>query len=71
METKANHILIGDLYLIGHLDRLCFCILDTKLWHGYDGQSLRPSSFKGPVTGLAPASTVLFNGLKVGKIEQF
>ena len=27
--------------------------------------------FKGPVTGLAPASTVLFNGLKVGKIEGF
>jgi phospholipid/cholesterol/gamma-HCH transport system substrate-binding protein len=70
METKANHILIGAFILIATIAGFAFVFWMQN--YG-SGSSVRRYNilFKGPVTGLAPASTVLFNGLKVGKIEEF
>ena len=70
METKANHILIGAFLILATLSGFAFVF-----WLQNYGTGSTVNRyyilFKGPVTGLAPASTVLFNGLKVGKIEDF
>jgi phospholipid/cholesterol/gamma-HCH transport system substrate-binding protein len=70
METKANHILIGAFILLATLTGFAFVFWIQNYGTGTSVNRYHVL-FKGPVTGLAPASTVLFNGLKVGKIEGF
>lgn len=70
METKANHILIGAFILLATLMGFAFVFWIQNYGTGTSINRYY-ILFKGPVTGLAPASTVLFNGLKVGKIEDF
>lgn len=70
METKANHILIGAFILLATLTGFAFVFWIQNYGTGTSVNRYYVL-FKGPVTGLAPASTVLFNGLKVGKIEDF
>ena len=70
METKANHILIGAFILLATLLGFSFVFWIQNYGTGTSVNRYH-ILFKGPVTGLAPASTVLFNGLKVGKIESF
>ena len=70
METKANHILIGAFILLGSLGGFAFVFWIQNYGTGTSVNRYY-ILFKGPVTGLAPASKVLFNGLKVGKIEDF
>ncbi len=70
METKANHILIGAFILLASLAGFAFVFWIQNYGTG-TSVNRYTIVFKGPVTGLAPASTVLFNGLKVGKIEEF
>ncbi|MCF6198572.1 MAG: MlaD family protein [Hyphomicrobiaceae bacterium] len=70
METKANHILIGAFLLVATFAGFAFVFWIQNYGTG-NSVNRYYILFKGPVTGLAPASTVLFNGLKVGKIEAF
>ncbi|MCP4936260.1 MAG: MCE family protein [bacterium] len=70
METKANHILIGAFILLATIIGFAFVFWIQNYGTGTSINRYQ-IVFKGPVTGLAPASTVLFNGLKVGKIERF
>ena len=70
METKANHILIGAFILLATVTGFAFVFWIQNYGTGTSINRYQ-IVFKGPVTGLAPASTVLFNGLKVGKIESF
>ncbi len=70
METKANHILIGAFILMATIAGFAFVFWIQNYGTGTSINRYQ-IVFKGPVTGLAPASTVLFNGLKVGKIESF
>ncbi len=70
METKANHILIGAFIILASLTGFAFVFWIQNYGTGTSVHRYY-ILFKGPVTGLAPASTVLFNGLKVGKIEKF
>ncbi len=70
METKANHILIGAFILLATVTGFAFVFWIQNYGTGATVNRYQ-IVFKGPVTGLAPASTVLFNGLKVGKIESF
>lgn len=70
METKANHILIGAFLLLSTLLGFGFVFWMQNYGAG-DAVSRYYVLFKGPVTGLAPASNVLFNGLKVGRVESF
>ncbi len=70
METKANHILIGAFILLATLTGFAFVFWIQNYGTGTSVNRYY-ILFKGPVTGLAPASKVLFNGLKVGKIEDF
>ncbi len=70
METKANHILIGAFILLATIAGFAFVFWIQNYGTGTSINRYQ-IVFKGPVTGLAPASTVLFNGLKVGKIESF
>ena len=70
METKANHILIGAFLILATLSGFAFVFWIQNYGTG-SSVNRYYILFKGPVTGLAPASTVLFNGLKVGKIEAF
>ena len=70
METKANHILIGAFILLATVTGFAFVFWIQNYGTGTTINRYQ-IVFKGPVTGLAPASTVLFNGLKVGKIESF
>ncbi len=70
METKANHILIGAFLLVATFAGFAFVFWIQNYGTG-NTVNRYYILFKGPVTGLAPASTVLFNGLKVGKIESF
>jgi phospholipid/cholesterol/gamma-HCH transport system substrate-binding protein len=70
METKANHIVIGAFIILATLMGFAFVFWIQNYGTGTSVNRYH-ILFKGPVTGLAPASTVLFNGLKVGKIENF
>jgi len=70
METRANHILIGGFIVLSTL--LAFGFMFWIQNYGTGSSSARYAIlFKGPVTGLAPASNVLFNGLKVGQVDSF
>lgn len=70
METKANHILIGAFILLSTLLGFGF-VFWIQNFGGSDKAQRYHVLFKDPVTGLAPASSVLFNGLKVGRVESF
>jgi phospholipid/cholesterol/gamma-HCH transport system substrate-binding protein len=70
METKANHILIGAFILAATLLGFGFVFWIQNFGAG-NSVNRYYILFKDPVTGLAPASNVLFNGLKVGRVESF
>lgn len=69
METKANHILIGAFVLL-----MSFTGAGFMYWIADWGTSTRGKYynilFEGDVSGLTSASSVLFNGLKVGTVRK-
>ncbi|MDZ4792560.1 MAG: MlaD family protein [Hyphomicrobiales bacterium] len=68
METKANHLLIGAFVIAVIGAALSFVYWMKNYSDGGDGQKYHVI-FEGSVQGLAEASTVLFNGLRVGAVE--
>lgn len=68
METKANHLIVG-LVVVG----LIGAVLGFVQWIGRQDLPADAARyrilFSGSVAGLRPAGDVLFNGIKVGKIE--
>lgn len=68
METRASHLLIGVFVLI--LVGLGFGFVYWLENPGLSGGAKRYAViFKGSVQGLGEASTVLFNGIRVGEVE--
>ena len=69
METKANHLLVGA-FVVG----LIVSVFGFIHWMvNNDVDSDAPAYrilFRGSVAGLTPAANVLFNGIKVGKVER-
>lgn len=67
METKANHLVIGG-FVLGIL----VLALGFVYWmsnFGSGGQTRYTVLFEGSVNGLATGSNVLFNGIRVGKVQ--
>lgn len=68
METKANHLLIGGFVLLVTVLGFGFVY-----WMQNYGAGAATTGyhilFRGSVNGLTRASNVLFNGLKVGKVQ--
>ncbi|MBB1087981.1 MCE family protein [Lysobacter sp. SG-8] len=69
METKANYVLIGAFTIIVTLFLLLFALWAAKYsseksWQAYG------VVFNEPVTGLTEGSTVQYNGIAVGTIEE-
>lgn len=69
METKANYVLIGAFTIIVSLFLLLFALWAAKYssdrsWREY------MVIFNEPVTGLSEGSSVQYNGISVGTIEQ-
>ncbi len=69
METKANHLIVGTIVIA-----LIAAIFGFVHWMGR--QTLSDDDvvryrilFQGSVAGLRPAGDVLFNGIKIGKID--
>src|ERR1700741_696752 len=68
METKANYVAVGAFVLI--------CIVGlvvTLMWTAGVQYSQEyayfQTSFNGPVTGLGNGTTVRYNGIDVGRVE--
>lgn len=69
METKANYVLIGAFTIIVTLFLLLFALWAAKYsseksWREYG------VIFNEPVTGLSEGSTVQYNGISVGTVQQ-
>lgn len=69
METKANYVLIGAFTIIVTLFLLLFALWAAKYsseksWREY------AVIFNEPVTGLSEGSTVQYNGISVGTVQQ-
>lgn len=69
METKANYVLIGAFTIVVTLFLLLFALWAAKYssersWREY------AVIFNEPVTGLSQGSTVQYNGIAVGTVEQ-
>lgn len=69
METKANYVLIGAFTIVASLFLLLFALWAAKYsseksWRQY------AVIFNEPVTGLSEGSTVQYNGIAVGTIDQ-
>jgi phospholipid/cholesterol/gamma-HCH transport system substrate-binding protein len=68
METKANYVLIGAFTLLVAAFLLLFALWAAKFssdrsWSEYD------VVFNEPVTGLSEGSSVLYNGIAVGTVD--
>lgn len=68
METKANYVLIGAFTLVTAIFLLMFALWAAKYssdksWREYD------VIFDEPVTGLTEGSSVQYNGIAVGTVE--
>jgi phospholipid/cholesterol/gamma-HCH transport system substrate-binding protein len=68
METKANYVLIGAFTLVTAIFLLMFALWAAKYssdksWREYD------VVFDEPVTGLTEGSSVQYNGIAVGTVE--
>ncbi len=68
METKANHLLIGAFVIAVIGAGLAFVYWMKNYADGGEGQKYHVI-FEGSVQGLGEASSVLFNGLRVGAVE--
>lgn len=68
METKANHVLIGLFTLAVVLAVFGFILWVTR-FDQFAGRQPVLIVFDSAVTGLAPGSSVLFHGLKVGEVS--
>ncbi|MBX9400112.1 MCE family protein [Lysobacter sp. BMK333-48F3] len=69
METKANYVLIGAFTILVTLFLLLFALWAAKYssersWREY------AVIFNEPVTGLSEGSTVQYNGISVGTVQQ-
>jgi len=69
METKANYVLIGAFTIVVTLFLLLFALWAAKYsseksWREY------AVIFNEPVTGLSEGSTVQYNGISVGTVQQ-
>lgn len=67
METKANHLIIGG-FVLG----VIVLAFGFVYWmNNFSGGGSKPYYvvFEGSVSGLNSASNVLFNGLRVGKVQ--
>lgn len=67
METKANHLVIGG-FVLGTL----VLVLGFVFWMNNfigGGEKRYAILFEGSVNGLGTGSNVLFNGLRIGKVE--
>jgi phospholipid/cholesterol/gamma-HCH transport system substrate-binding protein len=69
METKARYILVGACTLLALA--LLFALVRFSRNGQPDGKDLRQYSiyFRGGVTGLSVGSNVLFNGVRVGSVN--
>ncbi len=68
METRANYVLIGAFTLIASLALLGFALWAAKYssdrsWNEFD------VIFREPVTGLSEGSSVQYNGIAVGTVD--
>ena len=68
METKANYVLIGAFTILVAIFGLLFALWAAKYssdrtWQAYD------VIFNEPVTGLTEGSSVQYNGISVGTVE--
>jgi phospholipid/cholesterol/gamma-HCH transport system substrate-binding protein len=68
METKANHFVIG-VFVLG----LVLAGMGFARWMVNGGLSGNETAyrvlFEGAISGLTPGGNVLFNGIKVGKVQ--
>ena len=69
METKANYVLIGAFTLATAVFLLLFGLWAAKYSSERDWQEYRVV-FTEPVTGLTEGSSVQYNGIAVGTVEQ-
>ncbi len=68
METKANYVAVGVFVLV-----CVFGVVVTLLWLAGTQYSQEfayyQTNFRGPVTGLAKGTSVLYNGIGVGRVD--
>jgi len=68
METRANYVAVGVFVLV-----CVFGVVVTLLWLAGTQYSQEfeyyQTNFRGPVTGLAKGTTVLYNGIGVGRVD--
>jgi len=69
METRANYLLVGSFVLGIVVALFGFIIWIAKLEVDREFQTYL-IYFEGSVTGLSPASQVLYNGIPVGTVER-
>lgn len=67
METKANHLMIGGFVLAVLLSGFGFVYWMQGFGSG--GEKRYDIVFQGGVSGISTASNVLFNGIRVGKVQ--
>lgn len=67
METKAHHVLIGAFVIIFMASIFGFLVWASKFERGVDYKEYE-IYFEESVFGLDPSSSVLFNGIPVGKV---
>lgn len=69
METRANHLLIGSFVIA-----LVIAVINFTFWLKKGGVENSTNDyviyFNGAVTGLSRASHVLFNGIRIGRVEK-
>lgn len=68
METKANYVLIGAFTIAVTLFLLLFALWAAKYSSERDWQEYRVV-FREPVTGLTEGSSVQYNGIAVGTVD--
>jgi phospholipid/cholesterol/gamma-HCH transport system substrate-binding protein len=68
METRANYVAVGVFVLV-----CVFGVVVMLLWLAGTQYSQEfeyyQTNFRGPVTGLAKGTTVLYNGIGVGRVD--
>jgi len=67
METKANYVLIG-LFTLGVIAGAFGFVYWFNRVGGSDDRATYRIVFEGPVSGLRPGGSVLFNGIRVGEV---
>jgi phospholipid/cholesterol/gamma-HCH transport system substrate-binding protein len=69
METKANYVLIGAFTILVSVFGLLFALWAAK-YSSERGFQLYDVVFNEPVTGLTEGSSVQYNGISVGTVEE-